>query len=927
MSDPSQDLAAAPRDVVPAASRFVRWGYALIGVALFLAYLPTLAPGATFSDGPELVSAIRALGVGHPTGYPIFILVGHAFAALWPRSVPYIVRIEIMNALCGAAGAVFAAHTTRMVTRLAQRPDDDPRAADAAAAATAILLGVAPMLWGQLHIPEVYALHFFLVTWAGYLWMRFEVTRRERYVVAAALPMGLGLAHHVTMVYMLPAALIYLLARRPTFFTAWITTPIQRFIRLLKPSFREGKVFAPWWGFPAACLVGFLPLLSYAYLIWANNHSAGVPWGDVNGWDNLYNHFTGKQYQGFMRKLDWAAHWARIKVVPDIFDQQFLPAGTVLFLAGLVVTFRRALRPALFFFAFLLFNTAHGVHYAVGDYGTYYIPGLYACAVLMGPGLAWMLRVARTRRPESRTPVALALTFATLTITAITIAVYGRFTKRLPGPFGAHSKGIAITLGVVAATALVGAVVLYRKRHALRAAPAWVLPALLGAAVLVPTASAAVARGTDIAGEATIGESYARELGERIPRGSILLTQGDGYLFSMWYASHVLDLGRDFVTLDIANVRTGWFSRYIRTHHPLSCDPLGPEALRDPAAWAARCGTFEDRMKLGDRETWISLDLAGNRRPFPGLAGPDVTPARGADPRCAERAFLDTHGSKECRCWGYGKRAAGQEGMLEEDCVPSAEEHGVVPREPVEIFLQRVLEDYLDERPVFERNVLSRWDGVRDNPRGWDGPSYQRVSATYATVNRGRMNQLVWAEDVDGFDPCAGETLREIPIRASGKPRATPRGQDRRRAYRPNERPMLISSSWLMRAPKAREDQSTRTFGAGEAVLAHVDWFEKFRWDAAKADRRGPAIHHAVRFCVFGPDGRKVATQLMKSGPSQHDPVPLLPAGPHAPGRFRVQACDAGEIGTAPLATAEGRACQRPLLDYDFTVESAPATK
>ncbi|MFT3770746.1 MAG: DUF2723 domain-containing protein [Minicystis sp.] len=869
---------------------------------------------------------MRAFGVGHPTGYPIFILAGHAFAWLLPASIPYVIRIEIFNALCGAIGTVLAAHTIRMVTRLAQRPDDDPRHADVAPLFAALLLGVSPMLWGQLHIPEVYALHFFLVTWAGYLWMRFEVTRKEIYVVAAALPMGLGLAHHVTMVYMLPAAFIYLLARRPVFFVAWITTPIQRLVRVVKPSFREGKQLASWWPFLAACVVGFVPLLSYAYLIWANNHSAGIPWGDVNGWTNLYNHFTGKQYQGFMHKLDWAGHWARIKIVPDIFDQQFLPVGTVLFLAGLVVAFRRALRPALFFFPFLLFNTAHGVHYAVGDYGTYYIPGIYACAVFMGPGLAWLLRVARTRSPEGRAPLGLSMLGGMLAVAAITIAVYGRFTRRLPSPIGAHSKGFAIALGVLAVITIVAAIVVYRRRRTLPAAPAWALPALFAAGILVPTVPAAIARGSDIAGEPTIGESYARELGERIPKGSILITQGDGYLFSMWYANHVLDLGRDFATLDIANVRTPWFSRYVRTHHPLSCDPLGPEAARDPAAFAARCETFEQRMRLGDKETWISLELAGNKRPFPGMARSDVVPLRGADPRCEAGAFYSAHLSKECRCWGYGKRVAAQEGMLEEDCVPSAEEHGVVPREPVEIFAQRILEEYLDERPVFERNVLTRWDGPKDNPRGWDGPSYQRLSAAWALINRGRFNQLVWSADLEGFDPC-GETLKELPLRPFGKPRATPRGPDRRRAYQPNERPTLVTASWLMKTTTAREDQSTRVFAADEAIYAHVDWFEKFHWDASKADKRGPARHHGIRFCVFGPDGRKAASSLVKSGPAQHDPVTILPRGPHTPGKWRVQACDTGEIGTAPLATAEGRACQWPLLDYDFTVESAPSKK
>lgn len=916
---PAEPPPPAYEPVVVPPSWIVRRGYPLLGLLLLLIYLPTLARGATFSDGPELVAAIRGLGVAHPTGYPIFILVIHAFAKL-PLPLSYIMKVELFNALCGAVGAVFAAHTTRMLIALTQTPEEDPRDADLAGLGAAALLGVSPMLWGQLHIPEVYPLHFFLVSWAGYYWMRYELTRREIYIVAAALPMGMGLAHHVTMVYMLPAAFIYLLARNPVFFVAWITTPAQWVIRRFKPGFREGKKLPPAWGFLLANVVGFLPLLSYAYLVWANNHSAGVPWGDVNGWDNLYNHFTGKQYQGFMHKLDLAGHLSRVKVIPDIFDQQFLPVGTVLFLSGVAVTFRRALKPALFFFPYLLFNAAHGVHYAVGDYGTYYIPGFYCCAIFMGPGLAWLIHMARTRPADIRLQLGLFAAGAMLTTAAVTIVVYAKFTKRLPPGLAAHPFRLSIPLGLLAVAALVAAYLAYRKKLQ-RPVPPEALPALLAAGILVPVLPAAIARGSDIAGELIVGESYAHELGDRIPTGAIHLTQGDGFLFSMWYANHVLDKGLQFVTLDAPNVRTPWFARYIKSHHPLSCDPLGPVAATDPKGFTARCDAYDKRLALNETATWIGLELIGNRKPYPGSNAATATVLRGNDPRCQEKKFLDEHAMKECRCFGYGKRAAAQEAVLEEDCVQSAEEGGVTPREPLEIFTQRILEDYLDERPVVERNVLTRWDGQRDNPRGWDGPSYQRVSADYHLVNRGRFNQFVWATDVAGFDPCDGDTLKELPLRPYNKPRLRPRGVDRRRAYKPNDKPTLITASWLLDSPKGRDDEAMRVFGANEGVWARFDWYEKFHWDGTKADKRGTALHHAVRLCVFDPKGKKVATKMTKSGPGQHDAVSLLPAEAHEPGTWRVQGCTTGEIGDAPISGTEQRACQFVILDYDFTIE------
>ena len=57
-----------------------------IGLALSLAafgvYLLTLAPTVTFIDSGELATVAATLGIAHPTGYPLFALLGWLFAHL-----------------------------------------------------------------------------------------------------------------------------------------------------------------------------------------------------------------------------------------------------------------------------------------------------------------------------------------------------------------------------------------------------------------------------------------------------------------------------------------------------------------------------------------------------------------------------------------------------------------------------------------------------------------------------------------------------------------------------------------------------------------------------------------------------------------------------------------------------------------------------
>jgi len=292
---------------------------------------------------------------------------------------------------------------------------------------------------------------------------------------------------------------------------------------------------------------------------------------------------------------------------------------------------------------------------------------------------------------------------------------------------------------------------------------------------------------------------------------------------------------------------------------------------------------------------------------------------RANDPRCADKQFQGEHMMKECRCWGYAERAGITEAQLEEDCVMSAVEQGIVPRETVEVLSQRIIEDYLDERPIFERNTFTGWAGPPENNRGWEGPQYQRLSADYTLMNRGRYNQILWFDDLKSHDACA-ETYQPVKPRALLRPRTKPAGQERRRAYRANPRPVLFHASYLLAAPTGTDDDATRTIGDADPLYVKIEWFERFYWDATKPDKRGAPVHHGVRFCVFDPDGQRVAARAVISG--EKDPVKLLDGGaPRKKGVYHVTACTLGELGENAAPPGDDRNCAWTLLEYDFAVK------
>src|ERR1051325_12030626 len=82
-------------------ARFVCAGLVfLVSLAL---YTLTLAPTVTLVDSGELMVAVKTLGVAHPPGFPIYLLLSH-IVALFPLG-NVAVRINFASALFAAAAA------------------------------------------------------------------------------------------------------------------------------------------------------------------------------------------------------------------------------------------------------------------------------------------------------------------------------------------------------------------------------------------------------------------------------------------------------------------------------------------------------------------------------------------------------------------------------------------------------------------------------------------------------------------------------------------------------------------------------------------------------------------------------------------------------------------------------------------------------
>ena len=84
-----------------ATPRAIPWVFLIGGFALYAA---SASPGLAILDSGEFLGVAATLGIAHPTGYPLYALLGHLFAFS-----PWGTQAFCINLASAAAGA-FAAY-------------------------------------------------------------------------------------------------------------------------------------------------------------------------------------------------------------------------------------------------------------------------------------------------------------------------------------------------------------------------------------------------------------------------------------------------------------------------------------------------------------------------------------------------------------------------------------------------------------------------------------------------------------------------------------------------------------------------------------------------------------------------------------------------------------------------------------------------
>ncbi len=176
-----------------------RWVPPLLFIAVFGYMLLCAVPDLYWGDSAEMTAVSCDMGVAHSPGYPLYIMISKLFGALPFATYPF--RINVMSAF-------FAALAVVLIYRLATMLIGGSRVAGLVAAVG--LMGCREFVRFGLYA-EVYALHIALL--AGVLLLVAGHYRRggDLRIVFALMLAGIGMTHHIMMIFVLGAVLFYML--------------------------------------------------------------------------------------------------------------------------------------------------------------------------------------------------------------------------------------------------------------------------------------------------------------------------------------------------------------------------------------------------------------------------------------------------------------------------------------------------------------------------------------------------------------------------------------------------------------------------------------------------------------------------------------------------------------------------------------------
>lgn len=392
-----------------------RYYYLIIGILIFCTYMFTVAPTVVQIDAGELAAVQITLGIAHPTGYPLFTMIGFLFSLL-PLPVTIISQLNILASIyCAISISVYLYTAKFMLEHLNsfknqnkqelktrnKKSGNKDKQKDApqyfvpnnitiiiSTIFFGIFLALNKTFWIQSTSVEVYSLHLLLLSLIILSLLKAFVKADKGKSISKewiyfSFFLALGFANHMTTLLIIPGA-AYLYFNQNG---------------LNKKSLKQILIM----------LGIFFPILIllYSYLPIRALQNPLLNWGNPIDFERILRHISGKQYQVWLFSSTSAASKQFNYFISNL-PKEF--SFTILIsLPGIISSIQKA-RKFFIFFSLTLFTTVlYSINYDINDIDSYFLLAYISIAFFILFGLTQIIQSVIEKKLNIIIPVAILI--------------------------------------------------------------------------------------------------------------------------------------------------------------------------------------------------------------------------------------------------------------------------------------------------------------------------------------------------------------------------------------------------------------------------------------------------------------------------------------------------------------------------------------
>jgi hypothetical protein len=355
-------------------------------------YILTMSRGVMPIDAGELAASQYYFGVSHPSGYPLFNLVGFLWSKIPIGSV--IFRLNLLCAIWVALANFFLVKTAFIIIKnsfrlpkQSQKPGSKKQTPVEVKLPSLILQMVASLSgvlmiafcktwWIQSAGVEVYSLHIALLSVFFFVFIKTlykENSTVKDWIITGSF-LGLCLANHLTSVLILPGVIILFLWKMK-----WNKVLVKKGLGLVASS---------------------VVITAFFYLLMMVNagNSPKLNWGNPSNIEYLNRHATGWQFQSFMSDNEQDGPVKNKKeendAVTDFFNNFQHQTGYIGWLLagiGIIGMFIKNYKLAVFWMANFIATLIYASKFNIHDIENYFLLAYLSLAIIIAFGLYWAL--------------------------------------------------------------------------------------------------------------------------------------------------------------------------------------------------------------------------------------------------------------------------------------------------------------------------------------------------------------------------------------------------------------------------------------------------------------------------------------------------------------------------------------------------------